>query len=458
MKRRQFLQSALGLAGLSTAQSLRQPNIVLILADDLGYGDIAPYGSKINTPNLTRMAKEGVMLRQYYAASAICSASRAALLTGRYGVRCGIPGALQPGDRYGLAEGETTIADLLKQVGYRTMCVGKWHLGTMPQFMPTARGFDDYYGLLHSNDQYPRALIRGTSAVESPTDLRMLTNRYTQKAVDFIESAKDGPFFLYMPHTFPHIPLAASPEFRGKSPLGLYGDAVMELDWSVGQILETLARLNLDDNTLVIFTSDNGPWFQGSPGPLRGRKAETFEGGMRVPFIARYPNRIPAKRRPKAYATALDLLPTLSRLGGAGFPGAPLDGTDIWPLLSGESPMKSSDHPLFLYFQEWNLQCARLGRWKLHVSRNNTPPWTPPPPEGRMNLPLLNPELYDMDADPEESYSQTSENPAVVAEIQARIQNALLTMPVQVRNAWNDTVRRQANPNGDGEWPTLRTP
>lgn len=430
----------------------RPPNIVIVYCDDLGYGDIGPYGSKIQTPNLDRMAEEGVLLRQF-CASPVCSVSRAALLTGRYGVRSGVPGVLHPADRYGLGTSETTIADMLKGQGYKTMCVGKWHLGTAPQYMPTKRGFDDYYGIPYSNDQDPSVLLRGTQVVESPVDQDTVTQRYTQTAINFINQSKASPFFLYFPHTYPHAPLGASREFRGKSPLGLYGDAIMEIDWSMGQIFETLKNLDLDNNTLVIFSSDNGPWFQGRAGSLRGRKGETFEGGVRVPFLARFPGRIPAGRVVSSFASTMDVLPTLAGLTNADLPDNPLDGVDIWPVLTGA--VESVPRPLYLYFHEFDLQCARLGKWKLHVARENAPAYVPNPVEGRMNLRLLNPELYDLDSDAEESYSVACENPRVVADIQARIAAMLPGLPTAVQVAWKATQSRAVNPNKDGEWPSV---
>jgi len=429
----------------------RPPNIIVIYCDDLGYGDIGPYGSKVPTPNLDRMAKEGVLLRQFYA-SPVCSASRAALLTGRYGVRVGVPGVLQVNDNYGLHPREQTIANVLKTRGYRTMCVGKWHLGTHPPYMPTARGFDDYFGIPYSNDQDPCVLIRGTQVVDSKVDQETVTQKYTQAAVDFVRESASTPFFLYFPHTFPHSPAAASRDFRGKSPLGVYGDSIAEIDWSVGRILDTLADLGLDENTLVIFSSDNGPWFQGSPGRLRGRKGDTFEGGLRVPFLARMPGAIPAGKVLEPFASTLDLLPTFAGLAGAELPPNPLDGVDIWPMLTGVAELVQ--RPMYLYFQEFELQCARLGKWKLHVARANGPAFTKSPAEGRMNLRLLNPELYDMDADPEESASVAADNPDVVKDIRNRIDALLPSLPESVQLAWRATQNRPVNWAKEGEWPS----
>ncbi|MCZ2151346.1 MAG: sulfatase [Bryobacterales bacterium] len=460
ISRRGFLRAAAGGAALSVmrgkGEAAQPPNIVVILADDLGFGDLGCYGSKILTPNLDRMGGEGVLFRQFYAASPVCSASRAGLLTGRYGVRGGVPGVFFPSDKAGLSVSETTLADMLKSSGYKTYCVGKWHLGTEPQYLPTARGFDDYYGIPYSNDQFPSVLMQGTSVIESPVNLNTITQRYTKQAVGFIQQNKDAPFFLYMAHTAPHVPLAASKEFRGKSPLGLYGDVVEEMDWSVGQVLSALADLGLDSNTFVMFSSDNGPFFQGSPGKLRGRKGETFEGGIREPFIARFPGRIPAGKRAPSFGTLLDLLPTVAGLTGSALPKNPLDGVDIWPMMTGEA--EGVDRPAFLYFNDWNLQCARLGRWKLHMSRYNGPAFIPPLVQGRMNLRLLNPELYDLETDPGESYSAAGENAGIVADIRAKVESLLHGMPDQVRSAWMDTQNRPVAPNGLGEWPVPVTP
>ncbi|MCE5311066.1 MAG: sulfatase-like hydrolase/transferase, partial [Acidobacteriales bacterium] len=288
LDRREFLTTAYGAAAAFAAPS-QPPNVVMIYADDLGYGDLACYGSRLSTPNLDRMASEGVRFTQFYSANPVCSPSRAALMTGRYPTRAGVPRVLFPRDTVGLPDSETTIAQVLNPRGYRTMCVGKWHLGHLPRFLPTNRGFDEYFGIPYSNDMRPRPLLHNTEVVEAEATLETLTPRYTEQAVRFIERSKGSPFFLYMPHTYPHIPLAASPRFRGKSPSGIYGDVIAELDWSVGEVLAALKKNGLDNNTLVMFSSDNGPWFLGSPGRLRGRKGSTYEGGVREPFIARFP-------------------------------------------------------------------------------------------------------------------------------------------------------------------------
>src|SRR5512133_2918485 len=292
MTRRSFLATAAAIPAFAAPR--RPPNVVFILCDDLGYGDLGSYGSRIRTPNLDRMAAEGVRFTNFCSADPVCSPSRAALLTGRYPPRVGVPKVLFPQDTDGLNLDEKTLANLLKDRGYKTMCVGKWHLGRPAQYLPTARGFDGYFGIPYSNDMNPRVLLRTAEGGEQTAPLDTLTERYTAEATRFITESKSGPFFLYMPHTYPHIPLGASKKFRGKSPLGLYGDVVEEVDWSVGEILQTLKRNGLDRDTLVMFSSDNGPWYQGSPGKLRGRKNTTYEGGVREPFLARWTGSIPA--------------------------------------------------------------------------------------------------------------------------------------------------------------------
>jgi arylsulfatase len=305
--------------------------------------------------------------------------------------------------------------------------------------------------------------MHNTNVIESPVDLTTLTKRYTDQAVSFIQRSSSGPFFLYLPHTFPHIPLAASPDFFGKSGMGLYGDVIQELDWSVGQVLQALQDNGVDLNTLVLFTSDNGPWFQGSPGNLRGRKGDTFEGGMREPFIARFPGRIPANparrglirtlhaRTLDVMASTLDLLPTIAGFAQVPLPGNSLDGVDIGPVLTGQA--SNVNRPLFLYFSNWDLQCARLGPWKLHMSRANVPAYTAEPKVGLFNLRLINPELYNIDADPEEAEDVSAENPAIVADIQQRVAQLLPSLPAQVQAAWRTTQNTPVYPNEPGAYP-----
>lgn len=428
-----------------------QPNVILIYTDDLGYGDLGCYGSDLATPNLDGMAKEGVLFQQFSSASAVCSPARAALLTGRYPTRVEVPDVLQPADARGLSLSESTLADTLRGAGYATMCIGKWHLGSQPEYLPTRRGFDQYYGLPYSHDMSPLPLMQNTTVIEEPANIATLTERYTDQAVSFIARSKDKPFFLYMPHNFPHIPLAASQRFLGKSGFGLYGDAVAEVDWSVGEVLRAVRENGLDENTLVMFSSDHGPWFEGSAGRLHGRKGETWEGGVRVPFIARFPGRIPAGHVYKNLATTMDILPTVARLCAATLPAAPLDGHDIWPLLSTQQD--TTNREAFLYFDSWNLQCARLGPWKLHLTRYNTPPWLPIPSGWRKNLRLANPELYNLETDPAESYDAASENPQIVASIRASVEGLLSTFPDAVQMLWRDTMQAPGVYCPAGGWP-----
>lgn len=447
MYRRTLLKAAAGAALVQT----RPPNVVLINCDDLGYGDLECYGSRVNTPNLNRMAREGALFRSFYAASPVCSPSRAALLTGRYPTRVGVPTVLTPNDSGGLIESATTIAQMLKGAAYQTMCIGKWHLGTRPPYVPTNRGFDEYFGIPYSNDMAPSVLMRNTEVIEQPVNLSTLTERYTEQAVTFVQRAKDGPFFLYLAHTAPHLPLAVAARFQGKSSLGRYGDTVAELDWSAGQVLQALRENGVDENTLVMFTSDNGPWFEGSAGRLRGRKGQTYEGGMRVPLLARFPGRIPGERVVQSMATAMDVLPTVAKVCGAPLPLAPLDGVDIWPVMTGE--VETVERDAFLYFDYWDVQCARLGRWKLHLSRHNTFPWSPDPAGGRFNLPLPKPELYDMEQDPEESYDLSEQYPQVAEQIRARVEELRWGFPEPVQRAWQETFSREVLPTAPGALP-----
>jgi len=309
-----LLLAALHVAAPRTVAADDRPNVVIVFTDDQGYGDVGVFGAKgYETPNLDRMAAEGMKFTSFYSAQAVCSASRAALLTGCYPNRIGILGALGPRSKHGINAKETTIAELLKTRGYATAIYGKWHLGHHPKFLPTRHGFDDYFGLPYSNDMWPHHPTAGNRFPDlpmfkkekiinpkvTPKDQRQLTTWYTERAVKFIEKNKDQPFFLYVPHSMPHVPLFVSDKFKGKSKQGAYGDVIMEIDWSVGQILKTLKKHKLDENTLVIYTSDNGPWLSygdhaGTAGPLREGKGTTWDGGQREPTIMRWPGRIPA--------------------------------------------------------------------------------------------------------------------------------------------------------------------
>lgn len=447
ISRRGVLCAAAGLFASTGRGAQRTPNIVLIVADDLGYGDLGCYGSQIPTPYLDKMATEGARLTQFYSASPVCSPSRAALLTGRYPARSGVTRVLMPWDQLGLSSSETTIGKVLKQQGYRTMCIGKWHLGVRQDHLPAQHGFDSFYGLLYSNDMSPLPLMSNSRTLEELRDQSNLTARYTEQAVNFVTAQSEQPFFLYLAHSMPHIPLAASAAFRGKSGLGTYGDAVMEMDWSVGKVLEALRANGLEENTIVLFTSDNGPWYQGGAGRLRGRKGSTFEGGVREPFLAWMPGTIPARSEPIGLASMMDMLPTLAGMAGARVP-VTVDGVDILPMLKGERAY--IDRAVLLYFDDLHVQCARWGPWKLHLARYNSPAWSPEPVGGRRNLPLPHPELYNVVADPSEAFDLAEEKPEMVAQIRAMVDEQILKMPDGVRMAWRDTmaIRVQETPAG----------
>jgi arylsulfatase A len=371
---------ALALLAAPLLAADRPPNVVIVFADDLGYGDIGCFGNKvIRTPHIDRLATDGVRFTDFYVAQAVCSASRTALLTGCYPNRLGILGALGPASRNGIHERETTIAEVLKGRGYATAIYGKWHLGHHPQFLPTRHGFDDYFGLPYSNDMWPRhptakfpdlPLVEGEKTIETNPDQTQLVTWYTARAVKFIEKNKDKPFFLYVPHAMPHVPLFVSDRHKGKSKAGLYGDVIEEIDWSVGEILAALQKHDLERNTLVIFTSDNGPWLSygnhaGTAGPLREGKGTSFEGGVRVPFVARWPVKIPSGTLCREPAMTIDLLPTIAAFAGAELPKLPIDGKDVGALLCGQ-PGAKSPHDAYFFYWGQELQAVRTGQWKLH--------------------------------------------------------------------------------------------
>jgi arylsulfatase A len=441
MTRRQLLFASLPLAAQRQA---RKPNFVLIFADDLGYGDLGCYGHPtIRTPHLDRMAAEGMRFTQYYSANPLCSPSRASLLTGRLHVRTGVNRVLFPDSKGGLPQSEITIAQALKPLGYATQIVGKWHLGHLPQYLPTTRGFDHYFGIPYSNDmslsQWPAAyghgvvqteryrtlpevpLLRDDKVIESNPDQRQLTPRYTAEAVAFIKaSARRGqPFFLYFPHTFPHVPLYASEKFRGTSTRGLYGDTVEELDWSVGEVLKALKETGQDANTLVIFTSDNGParienlereGTGGSAGLFRDFKGTTWEGGVREPFLARWPGRIRGATVSQAFAEAYDVFPTLLAAAGGTLPtDREYDGADLAPVLFRN---EKGREPLHFYYTASRCVGVRKGPWKLHllVSRTFNPSGL-----SQLESPPL---LYNVEEDPSERFNLAARHPEIVKELQ----------------------------------------
>ena len=370
------------LPAVAAAQARSQPNIVLIFTDDLGYGDIGSFGAKrIRTPNIDRLGREGMRFTNFYVSQPVCTPSRASLLTGSYANRINLEGALNHTSTVGIHDNEVLLPELCKQHGYATALFGKWHLGHLPRFNPLRHGFDEYFGLPYPNDcsnKYhpivrtfpPLPLMEGERIAAEEPDQSQFTRWFTERSVQFIERNKDRPFFLYLAHVMPHVPIFASDRFRGKSAGGLYGDVIEELDWSVGEVMAALLRHGLDGRTLVIFTSDNGPFLSygshaGSAGPLRGGKLTTFEGGVRVPTLMRWPGKIPAGRVSHELATTMDILPTVAQLIGAKLPRS-VDGKDIWQLLSGK-PGAKSPHEVFYYYAGTELHAVRSGDWKLHL-------------------------------------------------------------------------------------------
>lgn len=399
----------------SIAASETPPNIILILADDLGYGDIGIYGAElIKTPNLDRLAGEGVRLTNFYAGGNVCTPSRAGLLTGRYAIRDGLADkTITVNDQRGLPEGATTIARLLQQNGYRTALIGKWHLGHHTQAQqPNAQGFDEFYGLLHPNDA-KQPMYRNTQVTGEPLEQSALTRRFTEEAVRFIGADMDQPFFLFLSHTAPHIPLVPSPAFAGTSRAGAYGDVVQELDWSVGQVLEAVQRNQLAGNTVIVFTSDNGPFPEGGTGGLRGGKGTAWDGGYRVPFIARWPGHIPVSGLANAMAMNIDLLPTIAAITGVPLPRpVKLDGRNILPVLIGETD--ESPHEALYFFNNKHIVALRTQNWKMVVQASYR--------DIQRRLPehdvLL---LFDMRNDPQERYSIAAHRPDKWRELQEHL-------------------------------------
>ena len=422
------------------AAAERLPNFVMIYIDDMGYADIGPFGAEgYATPNLDRMAAEGRIFTDFYVTQAVCSASRAGLMTGCYNVRVGILGALSHRANHGISAGEMTLAEVVKQRGYATACFGKWHLGHHPKFLPTNHGFDEYLGLPYSNDMWPfhptagnrfpdLPLIEGTRVVDplvDGKDQEQLTTQYTERAVRFIEKNKGGPFFVYLPHSMVHVPLYVSDKFRGKSRRGLFGDVVMELDWSVGQILDTLRKHKLEENTLVIFTSDNGPWLSygdhaGSAQPLREGKGTMFDGGCREPAVMWWPGTIPAGTVCKTPLMTIDILPTLAYLVDASLPDHAIDGKNIWPLISAKPGAESPQEAYFFYYGS-QLQAVRMGQWKLHFPHKyrtmaGRPGGTGGTPEAYEQA-QIGLALFDLENDIGETTDVAGEHPDVVAKI-----------------------------------------
>ena len=445
----------------ASAKSTALPNIVIIFTDDQGYADIGVFGAKgFQTPNLDRMAAQGCIFRNFHVAQPVCSASRAALLTGCYPNRVGIHGALGPSSKVGLSSNEMTLAELVKQRGYATALFGKWHLGDSPQFLPLCHGFDEFFGLPHSNDMWPfhpdyvnlppddekrkkaypdLVMFEGDKIVISQVtheDQSQLTTWYTERAVKFVESNKDRPFFLYLGHNMPHVPLHVSDKFRGKTERGLYGDVIQEIDWSVGKVLEALKRIGQEENTWVIFTSDNGPWLSygdhaGSAFPLREGKGTCWEGGTRVACIMRWPGKIPAGTESTRMLMTIDLFPTIARLIGARLPRHRIDGLDVWPIISGKREAKNPHAAYWLYYEVNELQAivSGDGRWKLQLPHTYRTLGGKPGGHGGTPAPyeqskLETAELYDLMNDISETRDVAAVHPYVVRILELEAEKA----------------------------------
>lgn len=436
-----------------------RPNVVIIYTDDQGYGDIGVQGARgYPTPNLDRMAAEGMRFTDFYVAAPVCSASRAALLTGCYPTRTGIQGALPPKSKTGLNPDETTLAEMLKTKGYATAMYGKWHLGDHPDLLPVKQGFEEYLGLPYSNDMWPDhptakkgfypplPLIENSTVIDAEVtgdDQAALTTRYAERAVKFIGAHKAGPFFLYVAPAMPHVPLYVSDKFKGKSAQGLYGDVIMEIDWAVGEILTALKTHGLDDQTLVIFASDNGPWsvfgnHAGSAGPFRESKGTCWEGGIRVPCLMRWPGKIPAGTVCREMAGTIDVLPTVAALTGAALPEKKIDGKDISALLRGESGARSPHKSLVFYYGNHELQALRSGKWKLmlpHTYRTIEQAGADGR-HGKHGQATIGLELYDLEQDPGETHNVAGTEPAVV--------QALSRMAQETRDDLGDSLTKSS--------------
>jgi len=419
----------------------KKPNVIILFTDDQGYGDASCYGStEIETPNLDIMAKQGTRFTNFYVAASSCTPSRASLLTGCYPQRVGLPEVVDDNANIGLSSEEFTIADYLKQNGYATAMFGKWHLGHRPEFMPTRHGFTEYFGIPYSNDMWPFhpkpghpyppiPLYENEEIIEYNPDINQMTTRFTEKAVDFINRNDDNPFLLYLPYSQPHVPVGVSNKFRGKSKQGLYGDAVMEIDWSVGEIMKTLEANGISENTIIFFTSDNGPWLTygnhaGSTGGLREGKGSTFDGGQKVPFLVSMPGTVPAGKVNNQMLSSLDILPTILELTNSSMPRInPMDGQNIWSDLCG----KETKHKAFFFVKGDQVQAVRDGKWKLHIPHKYRIVLS----EGKDGIPGKQDNygghtelaLYNLDKDPNETKNLASKHPKLVAKLKQQIIN-----------------------------------
>ncbi len=456
---------ALNAVHVATAQppTTPPPNVIFIFADDLGYGDLSSYGATdIRTPNIDRIGTEGTRFTSFYVAQSVCTASRAALMTGSYANRVNMSGALNHLSQTGLHPKERLLSELFKSRGYATALFGKWHLGHETPFLPTRRGFDEWLGIPYSNDNGPLhpvtpglpalPLYDGEKVIERDPDQSQFTRRFTERAVSFIERNRDRPFFLYLPHVMPHVPIFASETFKGKSKRGLYGDVVEELDWGIGEVMATLRRLGLDERTLIVFASDNGPFLSygdhaGSARPLREGKLTTFEGGVRVPCLVRWPGKVPAERVSDALFTTMDFYVSFAKLIGATLPEHTIDGIDVRPLLFGESGARARE--TFWYYSGDELHAVRQGDWKLHVPHEYLVVAAEPGRSGKpSNWANMKPlshtvsgirgiasrhgyrveeigvALYDLKSDPGETKDLAASHPEIVARLQEQVRQA----------------------------------
>lgn len=427
-------KNAVAQQAISTAQ--KQPNIIVILADDLGYGDLGSFGGRaIRTPNLDKMAREGARLTRFFTSANVCTPSRAGLMTGRYAARSGLAvGVLYPHSTYGLPESEITLPELLVGAGYRTAMLGKWHLGSVASAWPTRHGFQTFWGVPWSNDMNPLPLYRDMTILEEPLVQETFAERLVAEAKGVIDAPSDKPFFLYVAHIAPHVPLRPGPSFRGKSHQGLYGDFIEEMDWTTGEIFKALKAAGKDQDTLVIFTSDNGPWWEGSSGPLRDRKGSTYEGAYGVPFIARWPGKIPSGIVSDQMSMNIDLLPTLAALAGAKVPAdRVIDGQDIWPIMSRRGA--PTPHDKLIFFSNANIAAVRTQDWRLVVRAFYA---TFDAPLDQLNYRLL----FDMKKDRGETVSLADRFPDVVGRLKAMIEAA--------RVEFGAITQQRTSPQPDG--------
>jgi len=467
MKINKYLSLTLSLVGTTTALiAQKSPNIIVIFCDDMGYGDLcANNATGFSTPNLDRLASEGMRFTNFYAAQAVSSASRVGLLTGCYPNRVGFSGALLPDAKIGINPDEETIPEILKSKGYATAAVGKWHLGRPTQFLPLNNGFDEYFGIPYSNDMWPIGnngkritdstnmkfkypelpILEGNQiykTLKNIDDQSEITTLYTERAVNFIHKNKKKPFFLYLAHSMPHVPISVSSKFKGKSQQGLYGDVMLEIDWSVGQVMKALKKEGIDKNTLIVFTSDNGPWLNfgnhaGSAGGLRQGKGTSFEGGQRVPCVMKWPNQIPAGTICNKLSCTIDLLPTFAGITNAKLPEKKIDGVDIISLLKNE-PNANPRENLLYYYNDNSLEAVRKGNWKLvlpHTGRSyvGMAPGKDGIPGKTIKM-ATGLELYDLRRDPGEQYNVIDQNPEILKEIQIIVDSARIDLGDDLTN------------------------